>query len=481
MFKCLVPSALVIACVTAGASAQLLHSWSASSTDDGNPIPNFRNTWVTNVSNGASQSLATLTGRALAADNASGRLFSSGGNALSTFVVQGDQLVLVADSVRVVDMFGIRAESGQIQSLGFAGGLLYASVAQSGGLGIPAGLYAIDPTTARATLIAASSKLPFALFPGMDYNADDGLMYAVTESIPQQIVRFDLKSFTFDTVAEVPISAYNGVTGVSFVGLGVGGGKVYLTHGLNSGYGTVPIAVFDLATRTFGQGLPSPTRSAENRLYSGGATYFPAGLRLDPYPGPPSTPVVTARNALEGQVLLTWGSNSERDFSFYRVYRSTNNVDFIALATTTSTSYTDINLSPGATLFYQVTAVDQSGLESAPSSTARITLPGGPAPFIAVSSIEPSVVTDSRGRSRARVRVVILDQDGLPVPSAVVSVQFTGSLNETFSGVTNSSGVATITTIGRVTGVPTFQACVLSVSGSRPYDPSRNAETCDSR
>jgi hypothetical protein len=49
---------------------------------------------------------------------------------------------------------------------------------------------------------------------------------------------------------------------------------VFLTTGLNSLYGNVPIGVFNLASGTFGAGLPAPRKVAENRYYAGGATYF---------------------------------------------------------------------------------------------------------------------------------------------------------------------------------------------------------------
>lgn len=71
-----------------------------------------------------------------------------------------------------------------------------------------------------------------------------------------------------------PASAYNGVV-VSFTGVAVGEGKVFLTVGLKSGYGNVPIAVYGIASSQFLSSLPAPSRVAENSSFGAGATYLP--------------------------------------------------------------------------------------------------------------------------------------------------------------------------------------------------------------
>jgi hypothetical protein len=280
MSRSLAATLSIAAALSASAHAQLLSSWTAPAVDDGNPIPNFVGSWLTSATSGDSVDLALLPGtRALAADNTLRRIYSAG-NSLSTFGVDGDGvLISVGQPVRIRDANGTQAESGQVASMGFANGLLFASVSQSGTRGIPAGLYSINPATAQATLLRRPDQLACPVFSGMDYNVADGFMYAVAGSSPQRIVRFDLATFTATTVADVPTSAYNGVTGVSFDGLGVGGGKVFLTHALNSAYGSVPIAVFDLASGAFIQGLPSPVGGAENRIYNSGATFVDFEVR----------------------------------------------------------------------------------------------------------------------------------------------------------------------------------------------------------
>jgi hypothetical protein len=469
--------ALALAALTSSMQAQLVSSWTAPSVDDGNPITNFVASWLSDVSTGTEEELVSLFGSgALAADNVAGRLYSAG-SSLSTFEIgENGGLVKVAGPTTIKNANGIKASSGQVQSMGYANGTLYASMTTGSSGSLSAGLYAVNPTTTVATLIKPAAELP--VFSGMDYNTGDGLMYGIL-GVPQAIVRFDLTNFNLTTVATVPTSAYNGVTGTNFDGLAVGDGKVYLTHGLNSKYGNIPIAVYDIAAGTFGS-LKAPVKTAENRFYRSGATYFPALSGVDLNPGPPPTPtnlVATVRTTSE--VLLSWDRNQSPDFDRYAIYRSSNGGEFVEIGTNISNQFFDKGLGGGVTYSYFVTAIDTTGLESAPSTKASVTL--GAVPSISISSISPSIVTDSRGRSRGRAVISVVNESGAPASSASVTVKFSGSFNETLSGFTGSNGTITFTTAARVTGAVSFQVCVDKVSQTgRIYDPSKNVETCDS-
>lgn len=259
---------------------QVITSWTAPSSDDGNPVSNFVPSWSCNPSTGAITNLPSLSqSRALAADNTLGRLYQSGGSSLQTHGMNADgSLFMISPWITVKTAAGVSAVSRQIESMGFANGLLYASVFRStadetNGRGLPRGLWTIDPQTAVATVIPAAAALP--VLKGMDYNPDDGFMYAVIgPNGAQSIIRFDLKSFDPTVVVVIPPSVYAGVTGVPFDGVAVGEGKVFLTTGLNTLYGNIPIGVLNLATGTFETGLPAPRKVAENSYYAGGATYF---------------------------------------------------------------------------------------------------------------------------------------------------------------------------------------------------------------
>ncbi|MGD1914655.1 MAG: GC-type dockerin domain-anchored protein [Phycisphaerales bacterium] len=272
------PLALAGLAIPAAAHAQLLSGWSAPAFDDGRPIPDFVDSWLTDVSTGAFEDVTTRTGaQALAADNTRGLVYASTGRSLSTYTVDGGELVQVGASRRIFDASGTGAEPDQITSMGFARGVIYAFADrklgdEQRGRGIERGFYTIDPSTAVATFVAPS--LDGQAFPGIDYNPVDGLMYAITGTSPQTIVSFDLDAFVVTPVAVVPDSIYDGIA-FRFDGVAVGDCKVYLTNGLNSRYGDAPIAVFNLETAEFEPSLPSPPRTAENRAYASGATFVP--------------------------------------------------------------------------------------------------------------------------------------------------------------------------------------------------------------
>ncbi len=71
------------------------------------------------------------------------------------------------------------------------------------------------------------------------------------------------------------------------------------------------------------------------------------------------------------KIILTWDPSSEKDFSYYKVYRSINTMLFYSyLAKTKDTRYEDLVNENGKSYFYYVTAVDKDGLESLRQSQA---------------------------------------------------------------------------------------------------------------
>jgi len=98
---------------------------------------------------------------------------------------------------------------------------------------------------------------------------------------------------------------------------------------------------------------------------------------------------------------------------------------------------------------------------------------------IEVSSIAPSTVNIGQGRKQGRAVVTIVTDTGVAEAGASVSGSFSGDFNESFSGTTDGSGNVTFQTAGFKKGNVNFTFCVTSVSGSLPYIPGNNAETCD--
>jgi len=92
-----------------------------------------------------------------------------------------------------------------------------------------------------------------------------------------------------------------------------------------------------------------------------------------------------------------------------------------------------------------------------------------------VSNIFCDQINENKGQKRASVAVTIVDSQGAAVANATVSVDITGSFNESISAVTNASGVAELTSSTTVKGNISFTATVTDVThATLPYDPTDN-------
>jgi len=90
-------------------------------------------------------------------------------------------------------------------------------------------------------------------------------------------------------------------------------------------------------------------------------------------------PVPTDLVALgeSGRIRLVWKGSDAEDLVGYIVYRRDAAGDFqrITAQPLTAAEYNDTNVKPGTAYSYRVTAVDQTGNESAPGNEARAALP----------------------------------------------------------------------------------------------------------
>src|SRR5262249_34882836 len=74
------------------------------------------------------------------------------------------------------------------------------------------------------------------------------------------------------------------------------------------------------------------------------------------------------------EIDLSWSASSDPNVVSYKVFRGG-----LQVATTTATSFKDLNLSPALSYSYFVRAVDSTGVNSSPSSTVTAaTLPPPP-------------------------------------------------------------------------------------------------------
>jgi hypothetical protein len=107
--------------------------------------------------------------------------------------------------------------------------------------------------------------------------------------------------------------------------------------------------------------------------------------------------------------------------------------------------------------------------------------PVGPATSVQVADLVPGSVAFGRRFARAQVSVTIRNDLGAPVSGALVTLQLTGDLVETLSGVTGSDGMLTVNSQGRSRSPLAYTVCVTEVMAALPYDPAASTEVCDSR
>ncbi len=88
---------------------------------------------------------------------------------------------------------------------------------------------------------------------------------------------------------------------------------------------------------------------------------------------PPEIPANLVCFKAADHMFLTWQAVSDKDFSFYRVYRSlTPEDDFVLIADNVpSNQFKDKTVTKGKTYYYMISAVDQKGNESQYSSMAK--------------------------------------------------------------------------------------------------------------
>lgn len=91
-------------------------------------------------------------------------------------------------------------------------------------------------------------------------------------------------------------------------------------------------------------------------------------------PPPPADLVALAEG---GRVRLVWRTSDAADLAGYIVYRRGPEGDFrrVTAQPVTTPEYVDTDVRPGQTLSYRVTAVDQTGNESAPGGEVRAVVP----------------------------------------------------------------------------------------------------------
>ncbi len=260
------------------------------------------------------------------------------------------------------------------------------------------------------------------------------------------------------------VISYNGGTTTINVNQQVGGGAWNLLGTFNFLTGTTKYVRITDAISTSGQ---IAMADAIKFVYTAPAS-------------PPSAPSGLSATAVStSQINLGWTDNSADESNFI-VSRSTvaggPYTDIVTLAANT-TSYNNTGLSAGTTYYYVVRAVNSGGSSILSNEASATTQTPPPVTQVHVSSITMSWVA-AGNKFKARAVVNVKDATGANVANATVTGNFTGSINNSgLSGVSNSSGDATITSTSSIrNGTVTFT--VTGITGSNMnYDSAANVVT----
>jgi chitinase len=105
------------------------------------------------------------------------------------------------------------------------------------------------------------------------------------------------------------------------------------------------------------------------------STSAPVNITVTPAAAAPLAPTNLAATGANRRINLQWTQSTSANIAQNRIYRSTTSGGTYTLIATinAATSYSNRGLSRNATFFYRVTAVNGSGVESAPSNEASAT------------------------------------------------------------------------------------------------------------
>jgi hypothetical protein len=135
---------------------------------------------------------------------------------------------------------------------------------------------------------------------------------------------------------------------------------------------------YEYFVRSLSAQLPSPSNAKLNDAVEGNASEALVLTPKDTFA--PTTPTSITIASINGQVSLFWPSNPEADLAGYNVYRSEDETaspdKWLRLNARlhTPTTFRDDRVQVGKRYFYQITALDTAGNESARSETVSDTV-----------------------------------------------------------------------------------------------------------
>ena len=104
--------------------------------------------------------------------------------------------------------------------------------------------------------------------------------------------------------------------------------------------------------------------------------------------------------------------------------------------------------------------------------------PGGEATNIVISNVATGTQGAGRGKKYGKATITVLDNLGNPAAGVTVTGDFSGTFNETASGVTGSDGTVTLLTSSTASGGVSVNFCVSSATGALPLDTGASTGLC---
>jgi len=127
----------------------------------------------------------------------------------------------------------------------------------------------------------------------------------------------------------------------------------------------------------------------------------------------------------------------------------------------------------------ELTVTDNEGATNTASVTINVTdEPGGEATNIVISNVATGTQGAGRGKKYGKATITVLDNLGNPAAGVAVTGDFSGTFNETASGVTGSDGTITLLTSSTASGGVSVNFCVSSATGALPLDTGASTGLC---
>ncbi len=191
---------------------------------------------------------------------------------------------------------------------------------------------------------------------------------------------------------------------------------------------------------------------------------------------PPNAPSNATATGSQTTISLDWADNTESDLAGYNVYRAGSQFGtYTKLNTTllTSSQYSDTSAPAGATSWYHITAVDNSGNESVATTVSAIRTPDTTPPAV------PSGLTATPGK---RVQITLDWADSPESDLAGYNVYSSSSVSGPFTKLNSSLlTVSTFVDTNAAQGTATFyHVTAVDTSGNESTDADVSATRPDS-